>query len=120
MPAPLIRLTDVAKSFGTVQALRGVSLEVAPGEKRVLVGPSGCGKSTLLRCVNRLERPTAGRVARESTRLARFSAVWRGSVGSGGGGSSTDGIRAKYFSIHALVRAGEKSPTTTSTALLGE
>ena len=62
MPAPLIRLTDVAKSFGTVQALRGVSLEVAPGEKRVLVGPSGCGKSTLLRCVNLLERPDSGTV----------------------------------------------------------
>ncbi len=62
MPEPWIRLTGLARSYGAVEALRGVSMEVAPGEKRVIVGPSGCGKSTLLRCVNLLEVPDAGTV----------------------------------------------------------
>ena len=59
---PLITIRDVAKRFGAVEALRGVSLDVEKGEKRVLFGPSGCGKSTLLRCVNGLERPDSGTV----------------------------------------------------------
>ena len=59
---PLIALRDITKAFGPVEALRGVSLEVAAGEKRVLIGPSGCGKSTLLRCVNLLEVPERGTV----------------------------------------------------------
>ncbi len=62
MAEPLIRIRGVARRFGPVEALRGVSLEVAAGEKRVLIGPSGCGKSTLLRCVNLLEVPDEGSV----------------------------------------------------------
>ena len=63
MPAPLIEIRGLAKRFGDRHALRGVSLSVAAGEKRVIVGPSGCGKSTLLRCVNLLEIPDAGSVS---------------------------------------------------------
>jgi len=59
---PLISIRDIAKRFGDVEALRGVSMDVAAGEKRVLIGPSGCGKSTLLRCVNMLERPDSGTI----------------------------------------------------------
>ena len=62
MARPLIEIREVAKAFGPVEALRGVSLSVEAGEKRVLIGPSGCGKSTLLRCVNLLEIPDAGSV----------------------------------------------------------
>jgi multiple sugar transport system ATP-binding protein len=50
-----LRLTDVHKRFGSVHAVRGVSLTIADGEFAVLVGPSGCGKSTLLRLVAGLE-----------------------------------------------------------------
>ena len=62
MPEPWIRIRGITRRFGAVEALRGVSMEVAPGEKRVIIGPSGCGKSTLLRCVNLLEVPDAGTV----------------------------------------------------------
>jgi polar amino acid transport system ATP-binding protein len=57
---PRIRITDAYKSFGTVQALRGVTLEIAAGEVVLVIGPSGSGKSTMLRSVNRLERLTSG------------------------------------------------------------
>ncbi|AWO84588.1 ectoine/hydroxyectoine ABC transporter ATP-binding protein EhuA [Gordonia terrae] len=52
----------VCKSFGSVQVLKGISLEVARGEVLCLIGPSGSGKSTFLRCVNHLEVVNAGRL----------------------------------------------------------
>ena len=57
-----LSLRGIEKSFGTIQALRGVDLDVDPGEVVCIIGPSGCGKSTLLRTVNWLEPPDAGRV----------------------------------------------------------
>ncbi|WKD57761.1 Glutamine transport ATP-binding protein GlnQ [Corynebacterium capitovis DSM 44611] len=60
--APMIEAVDVWKSFGTLDVLKGVSLEVAPGSVTCLIGPSGSGKSTFLRCVNHLEKVTAGRL----------------------------------------------------------
>lgn len=58
----MIQVSDLHKSYGHMHALKGVSVDVAPGEVRVLIGPSGCGKSTLLRCMNLLEQPTAGKL----------------------------------------------------------
>ncbi|GAA2582420.1 amino acid ABC transporter ATP-binding protein [Dactylosporangium fulvum] len=59
---PLVRAQGVTKNFGSVQALRGVDLEVFRGEVVCLIGPSGSGKSTLLRCVNHLEKVDSGRL----------------------------------------------------------
>src|ERR1700732_3871923 len=58
----MIEVTDLVKNYGSVPAVRGVSLGVARGEVVVLIGPSGCGKSTLLRCVHLLEEPTSGTI----------------------------------------------------------
>ena len=57
-----LRLQGVEKSYGKVQAVRGVDLDIAEGEFAVLVGPSGCGKSTLLRCIAGLEEVDTGTV----------------------------------------------------------
>lgn len=70
MPEPIIRIEQVYKSFGKVQALRGVSLDVMPGEVVVIVGPSGSGKSTLLRCINRLETIEKGKITVDGIPLA--------------------------------------------------
>jgi polar amino acid transport system ATP-binding protein len=51
---PIVRLSDVHKSFGAVEVLRGISFDVAKGEAVCIIGPSGSGKSTLLRCINGL------------------------------------------------------------------
>ena len=58
----ILSIRDLTKSFGTQQVLRGVSLEVQPGEIKVIMGSSGCGKTTLLRCINRLVDPTSGAI----------------------------------------------------------
>ncbi|WP_439561498.1 sugar ABC transporter ATP-binding protein [Roseinatronobacter sp.] len=60
--APIVALTDAAKSFGAVRALDGVSLSIRPGECLGLVGHNGAGKSTLVNVVNGGLSPTAGRV----------------------------------------------------------
>ena len=71
----MIRLTGVSRSFigpaGTVEALRGIDLEVADGEFVAVVGRSGCGKSTLLRLVAGLLPPTAGEVRVSGERVTQ-------------------------------------------------
>ena len=59
---PMLDLKGVRKSFGAIEALKGIDLTVARQELVFIIGPSGSGKSTLLRCCNRLEEPTAGQV----------------------------------------------------------
>lgn len=65
----IIVVKDLYKHFGAVEALNGVSMDVKRGSVVVIVGPSGSGKSTLLRCINHLERPTAGTIDVDGERL---------------------------------------------------
>lgn len=57
-----VAIDNLHKSYGSLDVLKGISLEVNPGEVVCLVGPSGSGKSTLLRCVNLLESPQQGQI----------------------------------------------------------
>lgn len=59
---PMIRAEGVRKSFGKVEVLSGISLDVERGKVQCIIGPSGSGKSTFLRCINHLERIDAGRI----------------------------------------------------------
>ncbi len=58
----IVKIKDVSKNFGTVEALKDVNLEVQTGEVVLIIGPSGSGKSTLLRSVNKLENLTSGEI----------------------------------------------------------
>ncbi len=60
--APIMQIEGLCKSFGRLEVLRSIDLNVREGEVVGIIGPSGSGKSTLLRCINRLEAPTRGRI----------------------------------------------------------
>jgi polar amino acid transport system ATP-binding protein len=62
MSGPMLKAEGVHKSFGRLEVLKGVSLEVEPGDVMCMLGPSGSGKSTFLRCINHLEKIDAGRL----------------------------------------------------------
>ncbi|WP_030274122.1 ATP-binding cassette domain-containing protein [Micromonospora globosa] len=61
-PGLMVRAEQVHKSFGPLEVLKGIDLEVRSGEVCCLLGPSGSGKSTFLRCINHLEKIDAGRI----------------------------------------------------------
>ncbi|SER56432.1 glutamate transport system ATP-binding protein [Propionibacterium cyclohexanicum] len=65
----LVAIRGVHKFFGSFEALRGVDLDIASGEKVALLGASGSGKSTLCRCINRLETIASGSIRIEGTEL---------------------------------------------------
>ena len=58
----MINVKDLHKSYGKLEILKGVDIEIAKGEVVVVIGPSGSGKSTFLRCLNLLEVPTSGEI----------------------------------------------------------
>jgi len=64
----MLRAENVHKRYGDLEVLRGVTLEVEPGQVKVLIGPSGSGKSTLLRCLCLLEEAESGEVSLEGRR----------------------------------------------------
>src|SRR6516162_8096026 len=75
---PAVSCRNITKDFGTgearVQALRGVTLEVRPGEVTLLVGPSGCGKTTLISIIAGILEPTGGTVSVLGTDLTSLPA----------------------------------------------
>jgi polar amino acid transport system ATP-binding protein len=62
MADPVVKVEDIHKSFGNLEVLKGISMDVNQGQVFVLLGPSGSGKSTLLRTINHLEKIDAGRI----------------------------------------------------------
>ena len=58
----LIHVENLQKSFGDLQVLTGLDIDIRRGDVMVVIGPSGYGKSTFLRCLNTLEVPTGGKI----------------------------------------------------------
>ena len=71
MTKALLQITDLRKSFGNLEVLKGLSTDILPGEVVVMIGPSGGGKSTFLRCMNLLEQPTAGSIVFDGVDVVR-------------------------------------------------
>ncbi len=63
----LIQVQHLGKSFGDLQVLKDINVDIYKGDVVCVIGPSGSGKSTFLRCLNRLEEPTAGKIFFENT-----------------------------------------------------
>ena len=81
MTTPLLKIEDLAVSYGKVPAVNGVSLEIFPGDLRVVLGANGAGKSTIIKTIMGLQKPRAGSI--------RFD-------------GDTDLLRLKPHQIHAL------------------
>ena len=77
----MISVRNLKKSFGSVEVLKGVNLDIEEKEVVVIIGPSGSGKSTLLRCLNYLEKPTSGEIMVDGMTL--------------GGGTDINKVRAE-------------------------
>ena len=97
---PLLRIVDLHKRFGELEVLSGIDLEVARGEKVSIIGPSGSGKTTLLRCINYLEKPTAGRIYIDGTLIGEVLRVMRQLAEEG---------RTMVIVTHEIQFAGEVS-----------
>ena len=66
----ILSVKNLTKSFGNVQVLKGIDLDVHKGEVIAIIGPSGCGKSTLLRCLNCMENPSSGTIMFDDVDIA--------------------------------------------------
>jgi ABC-type polar amino acid transport system ATPase subunit len=74
MQTPILKITNLHKSFGANEVLKGIDLDVMKGQLVFMIGPSGSGKSTLLRCCNRLEEPSAGSILVDQEDITAASA----------------------------------------------
>lgn len=67
----MIKVKGLKKSFGKLDVLKGIDIEIKKGEVVVVIGPSGSGKSTFLRCLNLLEKPTGGEIIFEGVSITQ-------------------------------------------------
>jgi branched-chain amino acid transport system ATP-binding protein len=79
--ASALSLSGLCKEFGGLRAVDGVSLEVAPGERRALIGPNGAGKTTLFSLISGETRPTTGRISLFGRDVTRYSPHRRAGLG---------------------------------------
>ena len=68
----MIDVKGLKKSFGEIEVLKGIDEHIEKGEKVVIIGPSGSGKSTFLRCLNLMEKPTAGEILLEGKDITKL------------------------------------------------
>ncbi|MHA6253070.1 ectoine/hydroxyectoine ABC transporter ATP-binding protein EhuA [Oceanobacillus sp. CAU 1775] len=73
MVEPIVKYRDVYKSFGDVEVLKGINLDIMPGEKVAIIGPSGSGKTTIIRMLMTLEEPTAGDIIVQDVNLWKMN-----------------------------------------------
>jgi len=71
---PMVDLKDIRKSFGNLEVVKGLDLEIGSGEFFSLLGPSGCGKTTLLRMIAGFETPNSGVVSIAGQEMTNFDA----------------------------------------------
>jgi len=83
MTQPILALRGIAKSFGSVEVLKGVDLDVHAGVRHLLIGPNGAGKTTLFNVVNGLMPPSAGNIAFAGHDITRLSLPQRARAGLG-------------------------------------
>src|SRR3989337_3123570 len=81
LAGPILSVADIRMTFGGVQALRSVSLEVRRGELFSIIGPNGAGKTVLLNCINGLYRPQEGRILFEGQDISSLRPHQRASLG---------------------------------------
>ena len=68
----MIDVKGLKKNFGEIEVLKGIDEHIEKGEKVVIIGPSGSGKSTFLRCLNLMEKPTAGEILFEGKDITKL------------------------------------------------
>ena len=68
-----LTISNITKSFGTTEVLRGINIDIADGEFLILVGPSGCGKSTLMNTIAGLEDVSSGQLLLEGQDMTHRS-----------------------------------------------
>ncbi|OHB77159.1 MAG: ABC transporter ATP-binding protein [Planctomycetes bacterium RBG_16_59_8] len=74
MSEPLLRLDDVRAGYGPIEVLKGISIEVRPGEIVAIIGANGAGKTTTLHCASQIHRIRSGKILFEGTEIQRMAA----------------------------------------------
>src|SRR5262249_2947511 len=82
-PAPILRLENIAKHFGGVKAVDGISIDVARGTVHTLIGPNGSGKTTTLNVLNGIYKSTSGRIVFDDVDITTMSPHQRAGLGIG-------------------------------------
>ncbi|AWN28673.1 ATP-binding cassette domain-containing protein [Streptomyces libani] len=101
---PAIRIENLAKSFGSTAAIRGVSLEVPAGRVLGLLGPNGAGKTTLVRMVSTLVRPDSGRILVHGHDVVREATRVRPLIGLTGQYASVDEDISGWENLYLIAR----------------
>jgi len=117
----LLEVNNLTKSFGGVQAVGGISFELAPGELLALIGPNGAGKSTCFNLLNGQLRPDAGRVLLNGRDITgrRPRDIWRLGVGRTFQVTATYGSMSVLENVQLVLLSRARTGGSTAPAALG-